>query len=158
MRRPALCCAAASLALLVAGAGPLAAQGAKPAGPPAMARDTSMADIDTTGGQIVYRREVFHYGGGTRDPFQSLVTSSEVGPSLQDLTLVSIIYDPVYGRSVAVVRESPGNKIIRLRRGETVGRLRVLQIREFDVVFQVEEFGFERQEVLALHRQGEANP
>jgi hypothetical protein len=142
--------------LAVASAAAQAPAGAKPR--PTIRRDTSLAGIDTTGGKVEYRREVFHYGGGSRDPFLTLITSSDVRPSLADLRLVSIIYDPRYGRSVAVVREAPGDKIHRLKRGDTVGRLHVLQIRQYEVVFQIEEFGFERQEVLALQRQAEARP
>lgn len=144
------------LAFLVAV--PAAAQ--QPAAKPARAlsRDTSLAGIDTTGGKVQYSREVFHYTGGSRDPFQTLIASSAVRPTIDDLRLVSVIFDPRYGRSVAVVRETPGDKIHRLRRGDTVGRLRVLQIRQYEVVFQIEEFGFERQVVLALQRQAEANP
>jgi hypothetical protein len=125
---------------------------------PTVRRDTSLTDIDTTAGKVVYRREVFHYSGGPRDPFATLVGSSDIRPMLSDLRLVSVIYDPRYGRSVAIVREQPGDRIHRLRRGDTLGRLRVLQIRQYEVVFQIEEFGFERQEVLSLQRQVEANP
>jgi len=149
---------AACLALLAAA--PAAAQGgpgAKP-GRPTIRRDTSLAGIDTTGGRVEYRREVFHYGGGSRDPFLTLISSSDVRPTINDLRLTSVIYDPRYGRSVAVVREEPGDIIHRLKRGDTVGRMRVLQIRQYEVVFQLEEFGFERQEVLTLQRQAEANP
>ncbi len=144
------------LAFLVAA--PAAAQ--QPAAKPgrALSRDTSLAGIDTTGGKVQYSREVFHYTGGSRDPFQTLIASSAVRPTIDDLRLVSVIFDSRYGRSVAVVRETPGDKIHRLRRGDTVGRLRVLQIRQYEVVFQIEEFGFERQVVLALQRQAEANP
>jgi len=150
------------LAAAALAAAPAAAQqAAKPlagTGQPTVRRDTSLSGIDTTGGKVEYKREVFHYTGGSRDPFQTLMTSSDVRPMLSDLRLVSIIYDPTYGRSVAVVREAPGDKIHRLRRGDVIGRLRVLQIREYEVVFQIEEFGFERQEVLSLQRQVEANP
>lgn len=125
---------------------------------PGMRRDTSLVGIDTTGGKVEYRREVFHYTGGSRDPFQTLITSGGVGPGIADLRLVAISYDPVYGRSVAIVREVKGSKIHRLHRGDTVGRLRVLQIRQYEVVFQIEEFGFERQAVLTLQRQAEASP
>ncbi len=153
---------AAGLLALAPAAGALAqAPGAaRPGAPPQMTirRDTSLAGIDTTGGKVQYRREVYHYTGGSRDPFQTLITSSGVRPTINDLKLVSIIYDPVYGRSVAVVREMPGTRIHRLRRGDTLGRLRVLQIREYEVVFQLEEFGFERQVVLALQKPGEENP
>ncbi len=150
-------------ALMALGAAPpVAAQQApaRPAAParPTMRRDTSLVGIDTTGGKVQYRREVFHYGGGSRDPFQTLITASGVGPSIGDLRLVGVTYDPVYGRSVAVVRETKSTKIWRLHRGDQVGRLRVLQIREYEVVFQIEEFGFERQAVLALQRPAEATP
>jgi len=149
----------AALTLALLAAAPAAAQGpGAKGGRPTIRRDTSLAGIDTTGGKVEYRREVFHYGGGSRDPFQTLITSSDVRPTINDLRLVSVIYDPRYGRSVAVVREEPGDIIHRLKRGDTVGRLRVLQIRQYEVVFQIEEFGFERQEVLSLQRQAEANP
>ncbi len=139
---------------------PAAAQAPKPApgARPMVRRDTSLAGIDTTGGKVEYKREVFHYTGGSRDPFQTLMTSSDVRPMLSDLRLVSVIYDPTYGRSVAVLREQPGDRIHRVRRGDVLGRLKVLQIRQYEVVFQIEEFGFERQEVLTLQRQVEANP
>ena len=150
---------ALSFALLAALPAAALAQGPAGAKPrPTIHRDTSLAGIDTTGGRVEYRREVFHYGGGSRDPFITLITSSDVRPTINDLRLTSVIYDPRYGRSVAVVREAPGDIIHRLKRGDTVGRLRVLQIRQYEVVFQIEEFGFERQEVLTLQRQAEANP
>ena len=148
---------ALGLALAVAVPAAARAQGSR-APRPTIRRDTSLAGIDTTGGRVEYRREVFHYGGGSRDPFQTLISSSDVRPSINDLRLTSVIYDARYGRSVAVVREEPGDRIHRLKRGDTLGRLRVLQIRQYEVVFQIEEFGFERQEVLSLQRQAEANP
>jgi hypothetical protein len=98
------------------------------------------------------RREIFRYAGGTRDPFESLIATSDVGPMIGDLRLVSITYDPRYGNSVAVVRAARDPRPIRLHRGDTVGRLRVIQIRQYEVVFQIEEFGFERQETLTLRR------
>jgi len=99
-----------------------------------------------------YRREIFRYPGGTRDPFESLIASRDVGPIISDLRLVSVTYDPRYGNSVAVVRAARDPRPIRLHRGDTVGRLRVIQIRQYEVVFQIEEFGFERQETLTLRR------
>jgi len=145
------------LVLLVAAPAVAQQPAAKPARP-ALRRDTSLAGIDTTGGKVSYSREVFHYSGGARDPFQTLISSSAVRPTIDDLRLVSVIFDPRYGRSVAIVREMPGEKVHRLRRGDMVGRLRVLQVRQYEVVFQIEEFGFERQVVLALQRQAEENP
>ena len=98
------------------------------------------------------RREVFRYTGASRDPFESLIATSNIGPMISDLRLVSITYDPRYGNSVAVVRAARDPRPIRLHRGDTVGRLRVIQIRQYEVVFQIEEFGFERQETLTLRR------
>ncbi len=99
-----------------------------------------------------YRREVFRYTGASRDPFESLIATRDVGPMINDLRLVSITYDPRGGNSVAVVRAARDPRPIRLHRGDTVGRMRVIQIRQYEVVFQIEEFGFERQETLTLRR------
>lgn len=101
---------------------------------------------------VEYRREVFRYSGGSRDPFESLITTRGVGPMLSDLHLVSIAYDARYGNSVAVVRAAHDTRPMRLRRGDSVGQMRVIQIRQYEVVFQIEEFGYERQEVLTLRR------
>jgi hypothetical protein len=141
--------AAAVLAALTL-AGNAAAQQA-----PAARRGTAAARPDSAQQEslrIEYRREVFSYQGGARDPFRSLITSSDVRPTIADLRLVSVVYDARGGNSVAVVREVDNPRPHRLRRGDQVGRLRVIQIRPREVVFQVEEFGFERQEVLALSR------
>lgn len=149
------------LAALVLGlALPLAAQ-QPPARPPltpaqreaqrARARQDS-ARADSLAPRLEYRREVFSYQGGARDPFMTLVTSSDVRPTIADLRLVSIGYDDRGSRSLAVVREAGNPVVHRLRRGDQIGRLRVIQIRRYEVVFQIEEFGFERQEVLSLPR------
>jgi hypothetical protein len=157
-RRFVLAALLVAAAAFPAGARAQAARaGAKPV-LPGMRRDTSLVGIDTAGGKVEYRREVFHYTGGSRDPFQTLITSGGVGPGIADLRVVSITYDPVYGRSVAIIIETKGEKIHRMHRGDTVGRLRVLQIRQYEVVFQIEEFGFERQAVLTVQRQAEASP
>ncbi|MBI4542481.1 MAG: hypothetical protein HY705_05580 [Gemmatimonadetes bacterium] len=144
------------LALLAAvsalGAGELPAQqsrapsrAATPAQQPGAAQTDSVARIE-------YWREVFSYQGGSRDPFRTLITSSDVRPTISELRLVAVAYDPRYGNSVAIVREEGNPRPHRLRRGDQIGRLRVIQIRQYAVVFQVEEFGFERQEVLSLPR------
>lgn len=133
------------------GAAAEAEAGAPAAGGAAQARGTGRGSLDTTL-PVEYRREVFRYGGGSRDPFESLLTSGDMGPMVQDLRLVSIIFDARYGNSVAIVRATNVVQPFRLRRGDTIGRMRVIQIRQYEVVFQIEEFGFERQEVLALRR------
>lgn len=111
-------------------------------------RDTT--DSNTT--PIDYRREVYNYQGASRDPFESLLNDASAQTTINDLRLVSIGYDARGGRSVAVVRDRNRTSPYRLRRGDSIGRLRVIQIRQYEVVFQVEEFGFERQEVLTLQR------
>ncbi len=107
--------------------------------------------VDSTTVPITYMREVYNYQGAPRDPFASL-NSAAAATTFADLRLVSVLYDARGGRSVAVVRDRSHPTPLRLRRGDTVGRLRVIQIRPYEVVFQVEEFGFERQEVLTLQR------
>ncbi len=144
--------AAVVMALLAAG--PLAAQ-AKPqpaarARPDSTRRDTTRAD--SAAPRLV--REVFSYEGGGRDPFLSLLKSGDIRPLLSDLKLVGIYYDGRYpGRSVAVLRDVTNARIYRVKTGEIIGRLKVTTVRPREIVFTVQEFGFERQESLTLARQ-----
>ena len=102
-------------------------------------------------------REVFSYEGGGRDPFISLLKSGDVRPLLSDLKLVSVIFDGRSpARSVAVLRDVTSKRIYRAQTGNILGRLRVTQIRPREVVFTVQEFGYERQETLALARREES--
>ena len=99
-------------------------------------------------------REAYSYGGGTRDPFQSLVNNKDAGPELSDLQLVGVYQDVrSAANSVAIVKDKKSTKRYKLRTGDQVGRLRVAQIRPKDVVFTIEDFGFERQETLSLRKQ-----
>jgi hypothetical protein len=99
-------------------------------------------------------RETFAYGGASRDPFASLIKSAHAGPEIADLQLVGIYEDLRYsGNSIAVLREKTSGKRYKLRQGEQVGRLRVAQIRPKDVVFTIQDFGYERQETLSLRKQ-----
>lgn len=128
---------------------PLAAAAQQPA-------DTTRADTtaarDTTSVTLV--REVFAYEGAGRDPFMSLLRSGDVRPLISDLRLVTVIYDPTYpARSVAVLRDITTNRNYRVKPGDIIGRLRASQIRPREVVFTVQEFGYDRQETLTLARQ-----
>lgn len=119
-----------------------------PALPAAATADTSAQRPEAT-----VLRETFAYGGGTRDPFQSLLAQKATGPELVDLQLVAVYQDVRYaGNSVAVLRDRRTSKRYKLRTGEQLGRLRVAQIRDKDVVFTIEDFGFERQETLSLRK------
>jgi hypothetical protein len=104
-------------------------------------------------------RETFAYSGGTRDPFASLLNLAKSGPEVADLQLVGIyrnMRNP--SGSIAVFRERDGGKRHRLRAGDQLGRSRLVQIRERDVVFTIEDFGFERQETLSLRKQEDVTP
>lgn len=104
-------------------------------------------------------REAYSYGGGARDPFQSLVNNKDTGPELSDLQLVGVYQDVrSAANSVAIVRDKKSTKRYKLRTGDQVGRLRVAQIRPKDVVFTIEDFGFERQETLSLRKQEDVTP
>jgi hypothetical protein len=132
---------ASAAALLAALAAPLAAQQADTAPPP---QSVSLV------------REVFAYEGGGRDPFMSLLRSGDVRPLLSDLKLTTIVYDGRFAaRSVAVLRDITNRRIYRVKTGDIIGRLKVTQIRPREIVFTVQEFGFERQETLSLARQEE---
>jgi hypothetical protein len=101
-------------------------------------------------------REVFAYEGGGRDPFISLLKSGDIRPLLSDLKLVGIYYDQRYpARSVAVLRDVTNGKRYRAKGGDVLGRLKVAQIRPREIVFTVQEFGFERQESLQLAKREE---
>ena len=136
------------LALVLLGlvTAPLAAQ-AKPSKPDSTSRPDSAAAMTLV-------REVFAYEGGGRDPFLSLLKTGDIRPLLTDLKLVGVYYDGRYPvRSVAVMRDVTNNKIYRVKSGDIVGRLKVTTIRPREIVFTVQEFGFERQETLQLAKQ-----
>jgi hypothetical protein len=104
--------------------------------------------------EIEMSRETFSYGGAARDPFNSLLNMAKNGPELADLQLVGIYQNlRTPSSSVAVFREKEGGKRHKLRAGDQVGRSRLVQIRDRDVVFMIEDFGFERQETLSLRKQ-----
>ena len=105
------------------------------------------------------QRETFAYSGGSRDPFASLLDMASAGPELPDLVLVAIYQDLAYNsNSVALLRDRTDSRRFKLRVGDQIGRLKVAQIRQKDVVFIVEDFGFERQETLSLTKREEQTP
>ncbi len=106
------------------------------------------------------QRESFEYAGGTRDPFASLVSLKATGPSIDNLQLVAIYESRSGGvtSSVAVLREKDSGKRYMLREGESLGRMQVVRIKTKDVTFQIEDFGFERQETLSLRKQEDMTP
>lgn len=128
------------------------------AAPPAAAQRDTTARPDTTAPPPpqALLREVFAYEGGGRDPFMSLLRSGDVRPLISDLKLTTIVYDARYAaRSVAVLRDITNRRIYHVKTGDIIGRLKVTQIRPREIVFTVQEFGFERQETLSLAKQEE---
>jgi len=105
----------------------------------------------TTPTEITIEREAFAYSGrGRRDPYKSLMSSSDVRPLLSDLRLTAVAFDPAGNNSVAILRDSYSKTQYRVRVGQQLGRLRVSGIRQKAVQFTIEEFGFNRQETLPL--------
>src|SRR2546426_73847 len=90
--------------------------------------------------------------GGT--PGAPVQAPCGIRPLLSDLRLVGIYYDGRYpARSVAVLRDVTNSKVYRVKPGNIIGRLKATTIRPREIVFTVQEFGFERQESLQLAKQ-----
>ena len=108
---------------------------------------------DTAGRQQVpiVMREIYDYeSGGRRDPFVSLLMSPELRPTVADLRLVGVLYDESGRRPVAIMRDVQTNTQYRVTTGMSLGRLRVALIKRRSVIFNIEEFGLNRQDSLIL--------
>jgi hypothetical protein len=124
-----------------------------------MSSDPGTQDSAQKARDLELSRETFAYSGASRDPFNSLLNMAKNGPELADLQLVGIYQNlRAPTASIAVFREKDGGKRHKLRAGDQVGRSRLVQIRERDVVFMIEDFGFERQETLSLRKQEDVTP
>lgn len=100
---------------------------------------------------VTFSREVFQYNpAGRRDPFVSLVKSSEIRPVITDLRLTTVAYDATGSNSVAVLRDLGTKEQYRVKVGSPLGRMRVVRIAPKAVTFALEEFGFSRQQTLAM--------
>ncbi len=107
--------------------------------------------------QLVFDREVFTYPSfERRNPFRSL--TGEEGPRFEDMVLLGVVLSSRAGSSIAVVgARPPGStsdqeptRLFRLRSGESVGNVRVLEIRRREVVFSVDDFGIVETRMLEL--------
>jgi len=118
---------------------------------PALAAPTAAALPTDTAPKVLINREVFQYDAADRrDPFVSLLTTSDLRPLLTDLKLVAVAYDPRGQNSVAVLRDVTSKSQYRVKVGQTIGRMRVAAIQEKAVIFTIEEFGYSRQELLPI--------
>jgi hypothetical protein len=125
-------------------AAPLA-RGEKPAPPLPVA---GSADVP---GQLISRETYVYEGTGRRDPFVSLMNTEELRPLFGDLKLVAVAFDPLGRNSVAVLRDVTSKEQYRVKVGQAIGRMRVASISEKAVTFGIEEFGYKRQETLAMN-------
>jgi len=120
-------------------------------------RATAAAGVATrattmdTAGKVVLRREVFGYEkSGRRDPFVSLMTVGELRPMISDLAISGILIDPTGRNSLAILRDVSSKEQYRVRVGQQLGRMRVARITQKAVTFTIEEFGYSRQQELAM--------
>jgi outer membrane murein-binding lipoprotein Lpp len=121
--------------------------------------ETAMADSVQKAREIEVLRETFAYAGGTRDPFNSLLTVGKNGPEVADCDLVGVYQDlRTPSNSIVVLREKVSAKRHKLRVGDQLSRARLVQIRPRDAVFMIQDFGFERQETLSLRKQEVETP
>ena len=132
-----------------------AAKTVAPTAPPADTRKAAALPLPApaadTAPKVLINREVFQYdGNGRRDPFVSLLTTSDLKPLLTDLKLVGVAYDPRGQNSVAVLRDVTSKDQYKVRVGQTIGRMRVAAIQPKAVIFTIEEFGYSRQELLPI--------
>jgi hypothetical protein len=110
-----------------------------------------LAALPAAGGVPPVTREVFVYStDGRRDPFYSLILTEDLRPLLSDLKLVGILYEASGKRSVAIMRDLQTNAQYRVAAGQTLGRMRVMQIKQKGVIFSIDEFGLSRQDSLVL--------
>ena len=115
---------------------------------------------------LVFEREAFLYPRyERRNPFLPLVAGDELGPRYEEIELAGIIFSTNPARSVAMFRtkmagsaqadDAAGLQSYRVRRGDTLGNVRILEIQQSRVVVQVEEFGLTEQRIMELQRPGD---
>jgi len=134
-----------------AAAAPATAAQTRPGAGPQRRPALSIAPETAPPKPAIIMREVFAYdAGGRRDPFVSLLSSTELRPTVTDLKLVVVLFDETGRRPVAVMRDVTTNTQYRVTTGMTLGRMRVSEIKRRAVIFTIEEFGLNRQDSLVL--------
>lgn len=102
-------------------------------------------------GNVIFNRETYTYPrAGRRDPFSSLIETGDIRPMLHDLQVLAITMAQSERQSIATLQDASTNEIYRVRVGSVFGRMRVVSIRQRDVVLAIEEFGNTRQETLSI--------
>jgi hypothetical protein len=114
--------------------------------------------------ELVFEREVFAYPSfERRNPFRALVAGDQGGPRFEQIRLMGILFSNDPALSVAVIGTStvsisedattvqvqPGDAWY-LKVGQTIGNIRIVEIRREQVVVEVEEFGLTEQKIMQL--------
>ena len=114
--------------------------------------------------ELVFEREVFTYPGfARRNPFRPLTGSNQGGPRFESLRVLGIIYSDqpsmstaMLGTSAVEVSEDGANVSVGvgqswyLKVGQSIGNIRVVEIRPDQVVVEVEEFGLTERKTMQL--------
>ncbi len=141
-----------SLALLVL-AGPAEAQQPRPGG----SAGAQAAPADTV--ELIFEREVFEYPTfQRRNPFRPL-TGDDAGPRFEELALLGVILSGDGVGSVALLgprgttaARGATARTWRVRQGDSLGNVRVVAIRQREILVEVDEFGVRETRVLELRR------
>lgn len=126
-----------------------ARRGARAAAAPKVSTDGLQRD---SSGNVLFSREVYNYPSqGRRDPFSSLIETGDIRPMIADLQVVAITLGQSDRTSIATLKDKSSNEIYRVRVGSVFGRLRVTAIRQREVMVEIDEFGYKRQESLSIN-------
>lgn len=155
MIRNLICSVLLGLGLLGVSSGPLSGQ----ADPAAQATAQSGDSLD-----LIFEREVFIYPQyERRNPFTPLVSDDESGPRIEEIQLIAVLYSPdnpaasvaTFGRRGVQSGEGAGAQTYRVKRGDVLGNIRILDIQMRQVVVEIEEFGMTERRTMELHRPGQ---
>ena len=137
---------------------PATAKGAVAAAAPARAGASGKPAIsEAAKAKMQFYREVYSWNDdGLRDPFLSLLATSEIRPLLSDLVLIGVIYDLSGRNSVASLLDASSSEMYRVKVGNIIGRMKVAKIGTESITLNIDEFGFSRQETLLLDRSRKA--
>lgn len=105
--------------------------------------------------ELIFEREVFEYPTfQRRNPFRPL-TGDDAGPRFEEMVLLGVILSSDGIGSVALLGPrgaAAGARNWRVREGDVLGNVRVLAIRQRDILVEVDEFGVRESRVLELRR------
>lgn len=126
---------------------------------PAAAQQPERPEEEPDSTELLFEREVFSYPSyERRNPFVPL-TSGEGGPRFEELTLLGVIESSQPELSVALLgrgaAQGAAGQTYRVRQGQALGNIRILDIERSRVIVEVTEFGLTEQRVLELRRPDE---